>query len=127
MPLFDYDSAYSPSAPVIPIGIANPEGDRPALHVQALIDSGSDGTLIPLTLLQRIAVNNGEQVSFRGVTGGRTIADVFRVVIHMPSGISYGIRAIATRGSDEVILGRYVLNQWRITLDGPGEIVEIEA
>lgn len=66
MPLFDYDSAYSPSAPVIPIGIANPEGDRPALHVQALIDSGSDGTLIPLTLLQRIAVNNGEQVSFRG-------------------------------------------------------------
>lgn len=45
----------------------------------------------------------------------------------MPSGISYGIRAIATRGSDEVILGRYVLNQWRITLDGPGEIVEIEA
>ena len=126
MPLFDYDSAYSPSAPVIPIGIANPEGGRPTLRVQALIDSGSDATLIPLTILQRITVSSGEQVSFRGVTGGRTIADVFRVVIHMPSGISYGIRAIAIRGSDEVILGRDVLNQWRITLDGPGEIVEIE-
>jgi hypothetical protein len=125
MAQFDYDLAYIPSAPVIWIGIANPDDGRPPLRVRALIDSGSDATLVPLTMLQRIGVYSGEQVSFRGVTGSRVIADAFRVVIHMPIGIAYGVRAIATRGSNEVILGRDVLNQWRITLDGPGEIVEI--
>lgn len=53
--------------------------------------------------------------------------EVFRVVIYMPTGVTYGIRAIGSRESDIVILGRDVLNQWRITLDGPGETVEIEA
>ncbi len=126
MAQFDYDFAYDPPAPVIPIGIANPDDDRPPLRLHALIDSGSDATLIPLSFLQRIGTYSGEQVSFRGVTGSRMIADVYRVLIHMPIGISYGIRAVATRSSGEVILGRDVLNQWRITLDGPGETVEIE-
>ena len=127
MAQFNYDFSYEPPAPVIKIGLGNPDDDRPPLRVQALIDSGSDATLIPLAMLQQISVYSGEQVSFRGVTGGSTIADAYRVVIHMPVGISYGIRAIATRGSHEIILGRDVLNQWRITLDGPGEIVEIQA
>ncbi|HRJ40809.1 MAG: hypothetical protein KJZ86_08345 [Caldilineaceae bacterium] len=127
MAQFDYDSAYDPAAPVIPIGLANPDDDRPPLRTQALIDSGSDATLIPLTILQRIGTYSGEQVSFRGVTGSRMITDMYRVLIYMPIGISYGIRAIATRGTDEIILGRDVLNQWRIVLDGPGEIVEITA
>lgn len=127
MAQFDYDSTYNPPAPVIPVGIANPDDNKPPQRVQALIDSGSDATLIPLTILQKVGVYSGEQVNFRGVTGSRMIADAFRVVIHMPTGIAYGIRAIATRGSDEVILGRDVLNQWRITLDGPGETVEIAA
>jgi len=125
MAQFDYDFAYRPPAPVIPIDITNPDDGSLSLRVQALIDSGSDATLIPLAVLQRIGAYSGEQVSFRGVTGSRVIADAFRVVIHLPVGISYGIRAIATRGSEEIILGRDVLNQWRITLDGPGEMVEI--
>ena len=125
MAQFDYDFAYTPSAPVIPIGIANPDDSRAPLRVQALVDSGSDATLVPLTMLQRVGVYSGEQVTFRGVTGSRMIADAFRVAIHMPTGIAYGVRAIATRGSNEVILGRDVLNQWRIILDGPGETVEI--
>ncbi len=127
MAQFDYDFAYAPPAPVVPIGIANPDDGRPPLRVQALIDSGSDATLIPLTMLQQVGVYSGEQVSFRGVTGSRVIADAFRVVIHMPAGTAYGVRAIATRGSEEIILGRDVLNQWRITLDCPGETVEVEA
>ena len=45
----------------------------------------------------------------------------------MPTGVTYGIRAIGSKESGEIILGRDVLNQWRITLDGPGEIVEIQA
>lgn len=127
MAQFDYDSAYHPSAPVIPVGIANPDDNRLPYRAQALIDSGSDATLIPLLILQRIGSFSGEQVQFRGVTGSRLVADVYRVVIHLPAGVSYGIRAVATRGSDEILLGRDVLNQWRITLDGPGETVEIAA
>lgn len=127
MAIFDYDFAYDPAAPVIPISIANPDDDRTPLQAEGLIDSGSDTTLIPLAVLQRVGAFSGEQVYFRGVTGSRATADAYRVVIHMPVGVSYGIRAVATRGGNEIILGRDVLNRWRIVLDGPGETVEITA
>ena len=60
MAQFDYDFAYDPPAPVVPIGIANPDDGRPPLRVQALIDSGSDATMIPLTILQKSGVYSGE-------------------------------------------------------------------
>lgn len=126
MAQFLYDSSYSPSAPVLTIGIGLPDEDTPHRQVQALIDSGADATMLPKWILTEIGARSVGRKYLRGVTGSRELVGLYLVVIHMPTGISYGIRAVATIDSGEVILGRDVLNQWRITLDGPGETVEIE-
>ena len=127
MAAFLYDSSYDPPAPVIPIRIGIPDKGEPRAQQLAFLDSGADATAIPVNLLRKIGARIVGQGKLSGVTGSRIEVDIFRVVIYMPTGISYGIRAIGSRDGDEIILGRDVLNQWRITLDGPGETVEIEA
>lgn len=127
MATFRYDSSYDPPAPVIPIRIGVPYRSEPADRHWAFLDSGADATAIPVDLLWAIGARLVGQGRLSGVTGVSVEVEVFRVVIYMPTGVSYGIRAIGSRESNEIILGRDVLNQWRITLDGPGEIVEIEA
>lgn len=59
----DYDSTYFPAFPVAEIGINRVE-DRPANEIvlTALVDSGSDGTIIPFEHLEAIGaeyVNSG--------------------------------------------------------------------
>ena len=127
MATFLYDSSYDPPAPVLPIRIGVPNRDEPKEEYWAFLDSGADATAIPVDLLWAIGARVVGQGRLSGVTGVSVEVEVFRVMSYMPTGISYGIRAVGSKESGIIILGRDVLNQWRITLDGPGEIVEIQA
>ena len=77
----------------------------------AFLDSGADATAIPVDLLRTIGARIVEQGRFSGITGASIEVDLFRVVIYMPTGVTYGIRAIGSRDSEVAILGRDVLNQ----------------
>jgi hypothetical protein len=49
-----YDTSYVPAAPVVGV-IVRPYGSAaPETRVIALVDSGADGTLLPVDLLQKI-------------------------------------------------------------------------
>ena len=60
----------------------------------------------------------------RGVTGVAQMVDLYAVTIELGSQIVPAIWAIATL-DNEVILGRDVLNQLVITLNGPAEVTEV--
>lgn len=51
---YEYDTAHDPAMPVVEVRIG-PVNTIPTLRLNALIDSGSDGTIIPLPELKRIA------------------------------------------------------------------------
>jgi len=127
MAQFSYDSSYDPAAPVMEIGVGIPEEKSPLHYVQAFVDSGADATMLPRAMLAEIGARFVGHKILSGITGQKEVVRLYLVVIHMPTGITYGIRAVARDGQNEAILGRDVLNQWRITLDGPGETVEIDA
>jgi hypothetical protein len=124
---FPYDSSFHPPAQVIPFGLGLPDETAPRRMLSGLIDSGADVTLSPAFILREIGAKLIDRRVMLGANGTRQRVNRYQIVIYMPTGVTYGIRAIATRDPNEIILGRDVLNQWRITLDGPGEIVEIEA
>lgn len=126
MPTFDYDRSYEPSAPVISVGLGLP-GESEVRHtLRALVDSGADATMIPRDVLRNIGARFVERRTLQGVTGVRMQVSVYLVVVHLPLDAVYGVRAIAGTPDTMAILGRDVLNQWRVVLDGPAETVEVE-
>ena len=49
---YDYDLAYLPAMPMVTIQIGRPDSDA-VLRLPALIDSGADATMIPISHLKQ--------------------------------------------------------------------------
>lgn len=123
---FDYDQSYSPSAPFLPITI---DGNRPGYNtatVLAFVDSGADGTMLPIDLLEQVGARYADPIWLRGTAGGRKRVDTYSVTIHVETERAYGIYAVATPEGSEPLIGRDVLNQLVVTLNGLAEVTELQ-
>jgi len=122
---FDYSILYDPAAPVMEIGIGAVESDDVPRRITALVDSGADGTMIPIDILRAVGATFVERRNMRGVTGDLVRVNLYAIVVHISSHPIYGIRAVAIPSGAEAIVGRDVLNQLIVTLDGFAHSLEI--
>jgi len=122
---FEYDLAYDPSAPVMKIEIDGYHDLFGKSSLWAMVDSGADATMIPLRILEAIGAAYKETMWMRGVTGGRVEVDRYLVAIRIGSNLIRGIHVVAAPVSNEAVIGRDVLNQLVVTLDGPAEVTEV--
>ncbi len=116
--LFDYDKKYDPPFPAIRVGISTPERPDEEIQLTVLLDSGSDGTLLPLKVIQLLAATYVDHKRVQGLFGGSRSVALYMVQLHIGHHIIYAVQVGATDQDDEVVLGRNVLNQLDITLRG---------
>lgn len=125
MQTFLYDTSYDPAAPVAEIGVGPSDGSAARLAITALLDTGADGTVIPLDLLRKAGGRYVQQRTMRGVMGEVKTVNLYLIAVHLNGQPIYGIRAVAAQTGAEVIIGRDVLNQLIVRLDGPAEVLTI--
>lgn len=122
---YDYDFSFSPSMPVIDVALMPIERNRAPVQLTAMIDSGADGTLIPLSHLRAIKAHRAGQVILRSVTGAPTIVDVYEVALQVGPHLFSYVRAAADKHNTLIVLGRDILNHLVITLNGLASATEI--
>ena len=118
---FAYDASLDPPAPVVPVRIAGPVGDA-AILLPMLVDTGADCTLVPASIVRRLGLPRIDVIGVTGVGGARKRAMVHAASIEL-GGFRWLARVVAF--ADEAILGRDLLNQAVVTLDGPGLVMSI--
>lgn len=91
----------------------------------ALVDSGADGTIIPINYLEEIQASPTTEMTIRSQWGERHRVMLYLVDIQIGNLVLPGLEVVGDEISDEIILGRDVLNRLRTLLDGPGEIVQV--
>ena len=92
---------------------------------RAIVDTDSDGTLIPNQHLERIeAIGIGEGMLY-GFLGEARPVPLYEVDIHIDSSILPGVIVIGVDQGEEIILGRNVLNKLTLILDGPASEMTI--
>lgn len=122
---FSYDETYpGPALPVLELAIAGGDASR-VQTIHGLVDSGADATLIPLAVLSAAGVRKIDEAWARTVSGERYPVSVFVATITIGAYILDAVELLANDRTDEVIIGRDVLNQLIVTLNGPATIVEI--
>lgn len=114
----DYDSNYEPAAPVVRIGLSPSGGSDARQWVTALLDSGADATMIPVDLLIASGARYMERRQIRGVVGKAVQVQLYLTAVHIGDHVIHAIRAIGGEVGSEAIIGRDVLNQLEITLNG---------
>lgn len=121
---FVYAPSRRPPAPVIPVTVSSPDGARSLGGIEALLDTGADQTILPLSLAAQLNPPVVGQVAARGFGGQPYLLDVYRVLVEVPGVVSTLLDVPAHSGESYILLGRDVLNQFRVTFDGPNQVVE---
>lgn len=121
---FDYDVSYSPAMPVVEVEIKGMK-EGPNRSLVAIVDSGADATIIPVEHLEEVSATLGSQVWLRGATHQRIAVDLYWIWLHIGEHAPMYLEVVGDAKGTEVILGRDVLNQLIVTLNGLAAVVEI--
>ncbi len=116
---FPYLASYSPPAPGLDIRLAYPGEDFPGRPLSALVDTGADGTLVPLRLLDEINAPIVDQMRIRSHWGEWRRVDIYTVDIEV-AGLRFpAVEVVGDEKDEEIILGRNFLNWLHLLLEGP--------
>lgn len=122
---FRYSRNYYPAAPMVDvIFIAAAEQERVG-PLPAMVDSGADGTIVPIQYLDEIQAPPTVEMVMRSQWGERRRVLLYLVDVQIGDVTLPGIEVVGDEESDEVILGRDVLNHLRVLLNGPAETVDV--
>ncbi len=122
---FDYDQSYNPSMPVIELHLIAPESTRSSNPITALIDSGSDGSMMPIDKLDEIEALSIGTAVMSGIWGERRRVNTYFITIQVGNHLIRGVRVAGVAANMDAILGRNVLNEMRLVLNGPAAAVEL--
>jgi len=119
-----YDLAYFPPAPVLDVTIQSPHDPNLSTTVRTMIDAGSDITVVPDWLPTHLDLRPLREALIVGYDGSPRRVPVYRAHISIGQLRFRNVRIIATT-TTECLLGRNVLNQLDIRLNGPQLVLEI--
>jgi len=122
---YTYSEEYDPPMPVIEVGVSLPKQNAAEVTTLALLDSGSDGTLISIDLLESIGAKPVGPARVHGLWGGSQAATMYLVKLYIGPHQLYAIRVAGVAVNDECLIGRNVLNQLVVILNGHAGVVEI--
>ena len=117
--MYPYSKDFEPPAPVLAMECWSPAGG-PMMEVAALLDSGADITVIPSRVVTSLELRETGSVTAVGFSGTQVEIDVFSVSIRVPGKEPTYARVVPWDG-DYALMGRDLINSWRVTLDGPAQ------
>ncbi len=120
-----YSALKQPPAPFVTVTLVHPYTGVEIRDVNAQIDTGADCTLLPLALVQALSLPRTSEVEVCGVGGTIELMDVYGVQIGLFSLPLLPVEVPAHAGEPWILLGRDILNDYRLVLDGPGLTLEI--
>jgi hypothetical protein len=123
---YRYSGVVQPPAPFVNVTLRRVDGRGQLDQQPAQLDTGSDRTIIPPVVVETLSLVPLDRIQVAGFGG--VVHEVTSYLLEL------GIHALPPRRVEVlahnrepwVILGRDVLNQFRIVLDGPGLALEIE-
>lgn len=123
---FRYVTTESPPAPYVLVSIGRPDGATVTTDIPAKVDSGADRTVVPTALIEQLTPDEVARREFEGLGGHRVSMPIVRLLITIRGCLPVQVDAAGNDDEPHILLGRDVLNQFRVVLDGPSGKLIIE-
>lgn len=121
---FPYSPGRTPPIPAVRLKASSPDGSRSIPDVLAFIDTAADLCVTPLVLVQLLRLSSLRQIDADGLGGQIGTYDLYEFDIEVPGLPVETVETIAHPDEPYLLLGRPFLNLFRLTLDGPNQVVE---
>ena len=126
MTRYNYNRTATPSAPFVHVTIFATDGSGRSSEWPAQVDCGADKTILPREVVDELGLTPGGEFAAMGLGGSVTHLPSFLIQVAIRQKDPIRIEAAASPDEPYVLLGRDVLNNYRILLDGPGLVLQID-
>ncbi len=116
---YPYNSAYNPPIPSLQVYLSVPDRDTSVGPLDGIVDTGADGTMIPVTYLRQLTAKTVDDAWVRSHWGEWRQVVLYMVDIRVESITAPGLYVVGDEQGDEIVLGRNFLNRFQLLLDGP--------
>lgn len=120
-----YSKDHQPPMPVVDVRLIAPHSGMATGTITAVVDSGADGTLVPVDLLSEIGAVSIATGRLAWLWRESRMVHIYVVQLEIGPIRLPKVRVAGVPVGTDLVLGRDVLNQMVLTLDGPAESVEI--
>jgi hypothetical protein len=123
---YNYNRQISPPAPFIHVTLRCTETGKELRDLPAQLDSAADRSAIPSHLVEELGLVPLDELPVSGFGGQVMLLPTYLVQFNLRQKPSLTIEVLAHSAEPFVLLGRDVMNQYRIVLDGPRLALDIE-
>jgi Aspartyl protease len=122
---YRYVDHFQPPAPFVNVSLRCITLGNQLDSQPALVDTAADRTVLPAQIVETLGLVADGRASFQGFGGDIVELPLFLVELRLHDLPPIEVRV--THGEHEpfILLGRDVLNVYRILLDGPQQVLEI--
>ena len=115
----DYDRQRLPPLPVLDVWLAIPDSSDWHGPYTAMVDSGADLTIVPLAFLRQLNAPYLRRATLRTQLSQRQSVGLYEVDVRLGDLVFPGLDVAGDIASNEILLGRNVLNRLDLRLEGP--------
>lgn len=112
----NYDARERPPAPIVSLVVTNSESGT-SIVLRGKLDTGASISVLPKSALESLELYPKGETAIIGYDGARTVRETYYADMEIESVRLASVRLVTT-SRDEMLLGRDVLNQFLIVLDG---------
>lgn len=123
---YSYNRQVVPPAPFIYVTLRCPASAAQTSALPAQLDTGADITVLPARLVEELHLVQMDEALVSGFGGAVNPVPTFLVEISLHQLPPVTVEVLAGASETCVLLGRDVLNSYRVLLDGPRLAFEIE-
>ncbi|MCA9922425.1 MAG: hypothetical protein KC421_08635 [Anaerolineales bacterium] len=122
---FTYDESFDPAMPVVELQLAALETGITSKTIKAMVDSGSDGSMMPIDALEEVGALSVGTAVMSGIWGNRQRVNIYYLSVRIGEHMIRGVRVAGIPTGMDALVGRNLLNQIVMTLNGPANSLEI--
>ena len=126
MTRYRYNQQVSPPVPFVHVTIRRPGDEALARILPAQMGTAADMAVIPWKIVEELQLLKHDEIEILGFGGHVASVASFLVQLQIHELEPVTVEALANRDEPYVLLGRDVLNRYRIVLDGPQLVLEID-
>lgn len=116
-----YNSRYTPAIPVLPVSFGYGEERRLPETFEAIVDTGADTTIVPDDIARRLKASPLNPAQLETQWGDIHPVTMYLLDIQIGDMRLPSVVVAGNPETDEIILGRNVLNKLALFLDGPAQ------
>jgi predicted aspartyl protease len=125
MARYRFNEQVKPPAAFVYASVTRPDGGASTRELPAQLDTAADFTVIPAAVVNELKLRQVSEISVAGFGGAVSLVPTYVVDVQVRDLDSKRIEALASEHERYMLLGRDVLNCFRVVLDGPNRVVEI--